>query len=109
MDKKHPVYENTLRLRDADLFLEWLIKQNVRIVLHGHNHNQNNTETKGIQVISCGSSTGAIRHKDKRKTDMTYNLLNFSKRSLTCVQCTEEVLGAGINEIKDANIITIYY
>ena len=107
--KKHVANENTLRLKDADLFFEWLTKRNVRIVLHGHNHILFNTEESGIHIISCGSSTGHITHKDQRKTYMTYNLLNFGKRSLTCVQCAEEVLGAGLNEIKDTDTVTIDY
>ena len=101
--------ENWLHLEDASEFLGWLKKENVRIVLHGHNHILGNTEEQGIHIVSCGSSTGNISHADSKKTFITYNLLNITRHSLTCVQCAEEVLGAGINEIKDTDTFTVHY
>ena len=89
--------------------LDWLKIRNVKIVLHGHNHILGNTEKEGVHVISCGASTGYIKHKNKRKTFMTYNVLCFSNHSLTCLQCAEEIPGGGLNEIKDSDTITIYY
>lgn len=59
--------EKSLRLVDADLFIEWLNRRNVRIVLHGHKHIPFITEHEGIHMIACGSSTGQIAHKNSEK------------------------------------------
>ena len=90
----------SLKLRDADLFFEWLRSRNVRIVLHGHKHIPFFAESGGIVVIGCGSSTGQIVHKEKGKTFISYNVLKISKRSVTCTQFAEEVYGAGAKNIR---------
>ena len=90
----------SLRLIDADLFLEWLSKRNIRIVLHGHKHIPFVTEYNNIKVIGCGSSTGQIAHKEKGKTYMSYNLLKISEKSITCTQYAEEIYGGGAENIR---------
>lgn len=90
----------SLKLLDADLFLEWLSCRNVRIVLHGHKHVPFLAEANGITVIGCGSSTGQIVHKEKGKTFISYNLLKISGRTVTCTQFAEEIYGAGIENIR---------
>ena len=87
--------ENTLRLKDAKLFLEWLTKRNVKVVLHGHKHIPFLTKHQGINIISCGSSTGNVSLKDKEKTYMNFNVLKFTSDKLTCSQIIEELYGAG--------------
>lgn len=90
----------SLKLIDADLFLEWLRRRNVRIVLHGHKHIPFLAESEGITVIGCGSSTGQIVHKEKGKTFISYNILKISERTVTCTQLAEEIYGAGAENIR---------
>lgn len=92
--------ENSLRLIDADLFLEWLKQRNVRLVLHGHKHIPFISKIDDIYIISCGSSTGQVTHKDRRKTYLSYNVLKFTKDTVVCSQFAEELLGAGVKNIR---------
>jgi len=57
-------------------------------------------ETKGIQIISCGSSTGQIVHKERGKTYISYNLIKIGSNTVTCTLFVEDVLGAGAEDIK---------
>lgn len=90
----------SLKLLDADLFLEWLRLRNVRIVLHGHKHVPFIAKSSGITVIGCGSSTGQLVHKDKGKTFISYNILKICEKTVTCTQFAEEVYGAGAKNIR---------
>ncbi len=90
----------SLRLIDADLFLEWLRLRNVKLVLHGHKHIPFFDKHDGITVIGCGSSTGQINHKEKGKTFISYNMLKIGKQTVTCTQFAEEVFGAGAKNIR---------
>jgi predicted phosphodiesterase len=100
--------ELAIKLKDADLFMEWLKERNVKIVLHGHRHIQFMTEHKdsGINVISCGSSTGQITHQNKDKTYISYNLIKIGEETVTCSQFAEEILGAGAKHILPEHIRT---
>lgn len=90
----------SLRLIDADSFLEWLSKRNVKIVLHGHKHIPFVAEHNKIKIIGCGSSTGQIVHKEKGKTYMSYNLLKIGEKTITCTQYVEEIYGGGAENIR---------
>lgn len=92
--------EESLRLIDADLFMEWLIQRNVKFVLHGHKHIPFMAKKNGILVISCGSSTGQITHKERGKTYLSYNIIKISDRAVTCTQFAEEIIGAGAKNIR---------
>ena len=92
--------EETLKLRDADVFLEWLENRNVKYVLHGHKHIPFLAKHNGINIISCGSSTGQITHKEKGKTYISYNLIKISNESVTCTQFAEEIYGTGAKNIR---------
>ena len=92
--------ENSLRLNDADLFLEWMKQRNVKLVLHGHKHIPLISEQDGMYIISCGSSTGQVTHKDRRKTYLSYNVLKFTEDKVVCSQFAEELLGAGVKNIR---------
>lgn len=91
--------EKSLRLLDADAFLEWLCRHNVQIVLHGHKHIPYFNRSNGIAVIGCGSSTGQVVHKDKKKTYISYNILKISEESIMCTQYAEEVFDEGAQNI----------
>lgn len=69
-----------MKLVDADLFLEWIEKRNIKLVLHGHKHIPNFGLYKDIKVIAAGSSTGKVRHVDPRKTYLSYNLIKYNIR-----------------------------
>lgn len=101
------ILEESLKLIDADLFIQWLNQRNVKFVLHGHKHIPFMTENDGIRVISCGSSTGQIIHKEKGKTYISYNLLKISKKAVTCLQFAEEIYGAGAKNIRTETIALI--
>ena len=94
------VLDATLRLNDADVFMEWLKRRNVRFVLHGHKHIPFHAEHEGVQIISCGSSTGQIVHKERGKTYISYNLIKISEDTVTCTLFVEDILGAGAVDIK---------
>ena len=95
------IMEDTLKLLDADLFIEWLHQRKVKVVLHGHKHIPFiNRSDEGITIISCGSSTGQIIHKDRSKTYLSYNLLKITKDSITCTQFAEDIIGAGVKNIR---------
>ena len=87
--------EESLKLIDADEFLDWLQKRNVRLVLHGHKHIPYFTVTNGIAFLACGSSTGKIRSKEKGKTCLSLNWITINSNSITLTQVSEERLGAG--------------
>lgn len=92
--------DETLRLRDADIFMEWLSERNIKCVLHGHKHIPFITESKGIKVIACGSSTGQIVHKEKGKTYISYNLVKICRDTIVCTQFAEEIYGAGAKNVR---------
>ena len=97
----------SLKLIDADLFLGWLRRRHVKIVLHGHKHIPYLTEKDGITVIACGSSTGQIVHKEKGKTYLSYNMLKINKDTITCTQFAEDIIGAGTVNIR-TNVINLH-
>lgn len=92
--------DETLKLIDAKTFLEWLKQRNVKLVIHGHKHIPFVTMEEGIHVISCGSSTGHITHRDANKTYMSYNIIKIEGDSVLCTQHVEEIIGAGPKNIR---------
>lgn len=91
--------DTSLKLIDSDIFVDWLTRRNVRIVLHGHKHIPFFTISNGIAVIGCGSSTGQIVHKDKNKTLISYDMLKINKKNITYTQFAEEIYGAGVMDV----------
>lgn len=91
--------DSSLRLIDADLFLDWLEQRNVKLILHGHKHVPLISKHNGIHIISCGSSTGQVTHIDRRKTYLSYNVLKFTTDSIVCTQFAEDLPGAGAKDI----------
>lgn len=78
--------ERFLRMKDADRFVDWLIRRDIPIVLHGHKHVQRHVEyrdrnsksqTRGrtLTSIGCGTSLGA------ENLPLTYNVLTWDKRA----------------------------
>jgi len=80
--------ERFKRLKDAEPFLDFLEEHSTRFVIHGHKHSPLIIDRAGIYVIACGSSVG--RNKDY----VSYNVLKFSNRVLTCQQFVESLPGA---------------
>ena len=91
--------DETLKLKDAELFIEWLNRRNIKYVIHGHKHIPFKAEHKGISVFGCGSSTGVMKHKEKGKTYLSYNLIKISDNSIVCTYYAEDILGAGVKDI----------
>lgn len=97
--------EKTLVLKDADIFLQWLKRRNVKVVLHGHKHIPFFIEKEGINIIACGSSTGQVAMKEAGKTYISYNIIKLNKSGITCSQFIEDMLGAGEQNIRTEKIM----
>ena len=97
--------DESLKLVDANLFIEWLNQRNIKYVLHGHKHIPFMSEYRGLNEIGCGSSTGQITHKEKGKTFISYNLLKISEKAVTCTLFAEEIFGAGAKNIRTETIL----
>lgn len=96
------IEDQTLKLVDAELFLEWLTLRHVTLVLHGHRHIPFIEQIGPVHVVACGSSTGDIGHVDKEKTCISYNVIKIDQKTITCVQYVEEILGSGAKQISTA-------
>ena len=49
-------------------------------------------------MIAAGSATGSIKHKDKGKTYLSYNVIKYdieNKQPVSISVIAEEILGAG--------------
>lgn len=91
-------YEKTMTLVDSDLFLKWIEERKINYVLHGHKHIPNITTHGDVTIMGAGSSTGSVRHKEKWKTYLSYNLIKYDIRKKQPVSCSiiaEEIIGAG--------------
>ena len=91
-------FEKTMKLVDADLFLQWIEKRGIKLILHGHKHIPKIHKHNDITIIAAGSSTGKVRHKEDGKTFLTYNLIKYdivNKRPVSCSIIAEEILGSG--------------
>lgn len=92
--------EPFLRLKDADIFLQWLKERGVKLVLHGHKHIPYITKTDDVNVVACGSSTGYVQMKKKGMTCLSYNVFDLGQDAVTCTQCVEEIVGGGVKNIR---------
>jgi len=95
-------FEKTMKLNDADIFLEWIEQRGIKYILHGHKHIPNVHNHKDISIIAAGSSTGSVKHKEAGKTYLSYNLIKYdtaSKKPVSVSIIAEEILGAGAKNI----------
>jgi len=100
-------HEKTMELIDSDIFLEWLERRNFKFVLHGHKHIPKIQSHNNINIISAGSSTGTVKHKEKNKTYLTYNLIKYDtdrKKPVSCIIYFEDIIGAGLRHLQ-----TVYF
>jgi len=91
-------FDKTMKLVDSELFLDWVQTRGIKYILHGHKHIPKIQKHKDITIIAAGSSSGSVRHKEKGKTYLTYNLIKYDIDKKTPVSCSiivEEILGAG--------------
>ena len=70
-------HEKTMKLNDADRFLNWCKEWDVKAILHGHKHIPNIDKVKGINCIGAGSSTGNILHMEDGKTYISFNVIKY--------------------------------
>lgn len=84
--------DTSLKMVDSTQFEDWLDEHNVRLVLHGHKHIPYFSDSiiKSGAIVGCGSSTGSIRHTDKTKTYISYNLIKISRKHITINQFAQE-------------------
>lgn len=91
-------FDKTMKLVDAELFLEWIEKRGIKFILHGHKHIPKIQKHKDITVIAAGSSTGSIKHLEKGKTHLSYNLIKYdvdTQQPVSISIIVEEIIGAG--------------
>jgi hypothetical protein len=102
-------FEKTMRLVDADLFLEWIKKRGIKYILHGHKHIPKIQKHDNVTVIAAGSTTGSVKHQEKGKTFLSYNLIKYdidNQQPVSVSIIAEEIIGAGtknilLHQIKD--------
>lgn len=70
------IMETSKALVDADDVIQWLDKQNVSYVFHGHKHIPYVTKYKNMYVIGGGSSCGGGA-KESRSRYLSYNVLKY--------------------------------
>lgn len=90
--------EKTMKLVDAELFLEWIQNRGIKYVLHGHKHIPKIQKHQDITIIASGSSTGSVKHQDKGKTFLSYNLIKYdidTQQPVSISIIAEEIIGAG--------------
>jgi predicted MPP superfamily phosphohydrolase len=95
-------FEKTMKLVDADIFLQWLENRGIKLVLHGHKHIPKIHMHNDITIVAAGSATGKVKHKEDGKTFLTYNLIKYDiedKKPVSCSIIAEEILGAGTKNI----------
>lgn len=80
--------ESTLTLADADDFMDWANKKNIKLVLHGHKHVPNIGNINGTDVVACGSSTGNVTHVNNKLTYLTFNIIKYDLKLKKPVLCT---------------------
>ena len=73
-------------LVDAPELIDWLKKEDIKYVLHGHKHIPNYIREEDINVISCGSSTGAdLKFAKEDRPVISYNVLSLDKDNPCCL------------------------
>jgi hypothetical protein len=95
-------YEKSMRLVDSEIFLEWINKRGIKLILHGHKHIPNIRVQDGITIVAAGSATGKVSHKDKNKTYLSYNLIKYdieNRRPVSCTIIAEDVIGSGAKNV----------
>lgn len=88
----------SLKLVDSDIFIQWIQNRGIRYIIHGHKHIPTLFERKNINIISAGSSTGNVLHEHNSKTFLTYNYINYNidlKTPLSTTIVFEDLMGAG--------------
>lgn len=91
-------YETSMKLVDADLFLDWIHKRGIKYIFHGHKHIPTIQKHHDITIVGAGSTTGCVNHQDKGKTYLTYNLIKYdveAKKPIFVSIIAEETIGAG--------------
>lgn len=91
-------FEKTMKLVDSELFLKWIQQRGIKYILHGHKHIPKVQKYDDITVVAAGSATGCVKHRDKEKTYLSYNLIKYDIDSQAPVSISivaEEIIGAG--------------
>jgi len=89
-----------MKLVDADNFLDWIEKRNIKLVLHGHMNIPKIHKHNDISIIAARSASGKVRVKNKNpgSTYISYNLIKYdieNKKTVSCTIIAEELLGVG--------------
>ncbi|WP_017212187.1 metallophosphoesterase family protein [Clostridium beijerinckii] len=98
----------TMQLLNSNLFLDWISQRNIKVILHGHKHIPKIKRYKKSFVIACGSSTGKVINKDKKKTYISYNVIKYDinrKLPVSCVLYFEDNLGAGPQQLEARSLL----
>lgn len=80
------IIETSKVLIDAKVLIDWLEKNHIQYVLHGHKHLPFFRRVDGKYIISGGSSTGGL--KESKSKYISYNLLKYNvheKKMKLCI------------------------
>lgn len=80
------IVETSKVLIDAKVLIEWLEKNHIKYVLHGHKHLPCFRKVEDKYIISGGSSTGGL--KESKSKYISYNLLKYNvdeKKMKLCI------------------------
>lgn len=80
-------FEKTMKLIDADIFLQWIENRGIKLILHGHKHIPKIHSHKDITIVAAGSATGKVRHIENNKTYLSYNLIKYDIENRKPVSC----------------------
>lgn len=95
-------FEKAMRMVDADKFLAWIESRNIKLILHGHKHIPIVHAHNDVTIIAAGSATGKVKHIDKGKTYLSYNLIKYDidqRKPVSCTILAEEILGGGTKNV----------
>jgi predicted phosphodiesterase len=101
-------HEKTMELVDSSKFLEWCRERNINTILHGHKHIPNIQHENNVYCIGAGSSTGEVKHVDKRKTYISYNVIKYDLNLKKPVQASiyfEDVIGTNVKHLKSELLV----
>lgn len=69
-------YDALTAFNKSEEFIEWCLKRNVNLILHGHKHIPRiKNISENLTIVGCGSSIGA------RNTPMSYDLISINKEN----------------------------
>ena len=101
------LFEKTIELKNAEVFLNWCSTRGVAAILHGHKHIPRVDLKDQMAIIGCGSTVGKVETATRGQTYMAINLLQVDvhRRRISCRVRVERVVGGGLTDIESHEIL----